>query len=80
MRVVTVLQQPDDDQISTLVAFVERVTAAQGTRPLSDHLWLDLRAGGSGGVVAVTIADETGLVGMAQISAAIGSTVNARSK
>ena len=70
MRVVTVLQQPDDDQISTLVAFVERVTAAQGTRPLSDHLWLDLRAGGSGGFVAVTIADETGLVGMAQISAA----------
>ena len=70
MRVVTVLQQPDREQIATTSDFVARVTEAMGTRPLSDHLWLDLRAGGSDGFVAVTVADETGLIAMAQISAA----------
>lgn len=70
MRVVTVLQQLDDEQVATLTEFVERVTEATGARPLSDHLWLDLRAGGSDGFVAVTIADDSGLVALAQISAA----------
>ncbi len=74
MRVVTVLQQPDADQVATMCDFVERVTGATGTRPLSDHLWLDLRAGGSDGFVAVTVADEAGLIAMAQISAANDSS------
>jgi mycothiol synthase len=69
MRVVTVLQQPDGDQIVTMCEFVERVTEATGARPLSDHLWLDLRAGGSDGFVAVTVADDSGLIALAQISA-----------
>lgn len=74
MRVVTVLRQLDRDQTDDLVGFVERVTEATGVRPLSDHLWLDLRAGGSDGFVAVTVADESGLVAMAQISAANDSS------
>lgn len=74
MRVVTVLQDPDDDQTATMVEFVEGVTDATGARPLSDHLWLDLRAGGSDGFVAVTVSDESGLVALAQISAANDSS------
>lgn len=70
MRVVTVLQQLDDEQVATLTEFVERVTESTGARPLADHLWLDLRAGGSDGFVAVTIEDDSGLVALAQISAA----------
>jgi mycothiol synthase len=74
MRVVTVLQQPDGEQTAAMVEFVERVTAATGVRPLSDHLWLDLRAGGADGYVAVTVADEAGLIALAQISAANDSS------
>jgi mycothiol synthase len=74
MRVVTVLQQPDVDQITTMCELVERVTESTGGRPLSDHLWLDLRAGGSDGFVAVTVADPTGLIALAQISAANDSS------
>ena len=70
MRAVTVLHHPDDHQVEQLVEFVERVTETTGTRPLSDHLWLDLRAGGADGFVAVTVADDTGLLALAQISAA----------
>lgn len=69
MRVVTVVQQPDREQVAAMSELVARVADAIGTRPLSDHLWLDLRAGGSDGFVAVTVADETGPVAMAQISA-----------
>jgi mycothiol synthase len=70
MRVVTVLHHLDADQVAALTEFVDRVTEATGTRPLSDHLWLDLRAGGSPGFVVATVADRDGLVGLAQISAA----------
>ena len=70
MRAVTVLQHPDGNQVERLVEFVERVTEATGSRPLSDHLWLDLRAGGGEGFVVVTVADHTGLQALAQISAA----------
>lgn len=70
MRVVTVLQQPDGEETAATCELVERVTDVTGTRPLSDHLWLELRAGGSDGFVAVTVADETGLIALAQISAA----------
>jgi hypothetical protein len=57
-----------------LVAFIEELAAAHGARPLSDHLWLDLLAGGAPGFVAVTahaIADGTERMdGLAQVSAA----------
>jgi mycothiol synthase len=70
MRVVEVLRAPAAETTSELCRFVDRITAATGQRPLSDHLWLDLRAGGAPGFIAVTVADDGDLVGFAQISAA----------
>ena len=69
MRAVEILQRPSPDQVERLVRLVERAAEQRGERPLSDHLWLDLNAGGRSGFVAVTAADATGLLGMAQISA-----------
>ncbi len=67
VEVSTYPAAPDADEV---VAFIDRVTAVTGERPLSDHLWLDLRRGGSAGFVAVRIADDTATVAYAQISAA----------
>jgi mycothiol synthase len=59
-----------------LVGFVEGAADQLGRRPLSDHLWLDLNAGGSPGFVAVSAADASGTLALAQISAANdGSTL-----
>lgn len=70
MRVVEVIHRPTANQRTTIVAFVEQVAAETGARPLSDHLWLDLRSGGTDGFAAVTVSDDTGLIALAQISAA----------
>ncbi len=70
MRVVEVSQHPTDAQRHALVGFVERAGRRLGARPLSDHLWLDLRSGTADGFVAVLVTDETGPIAMAQISAA----------
>jgi len=67
MRVVDIVHPPAESR--ELVAFVEDISATTGQRPLSDHLWLDLRTGGTDGFVAVTVADESGILAMAQISA-----------
>ena len=69
MRVVEVYRSPTVEQSELMVELVERVTAAKGERPLSDHLWLDLRAGGAEGFTAVTVTDESGPIAYAQISA-----------
>jgi mycothiol synthase len=69
VRLVEIHRAPDADATASMVEFVERVTRATGERPLSDHLWLDLRQGGGDGFVAVTVADENGLLALAQISA-----------
>jgi mycothiol synthase len=53
-----------------LIAFVETAAARIGHRPLSDHLWLDLRAGGAEGFLAVRAGDADTTLAMAQISAA----------
>lgn len=65
---VDVVGRDDGDGLADLVGFVERITDRTGTRPLSDHLWLDLQQGGSDGFVAVRLADHDHTVGMAQIS------------
>lgn len=70
MRVVEVIQHPTDAQRHALIEFVERAGRLIGERPLSDHLWLDLRSGTADGFVAVLVTDETGPIAMAQISAA----------
>ena len=46
MRLVEVTHAPTPDRRDALVAFIERLTGQAGSRPLSDHLWLDLKEGG----------------------------------
>lgn len=74
MHLVEIIRRPDAAQTATATAFVDRVADAIGTRPLSDHLWLDLRSGGSEGFVLVRIADEASTVALAQVSAANDSS------
>lgn len=74
MRIVEVHREPSDATVSMMSDFVEQITASTGSRPLSDHLWLDLRAGGVPGFVAVTVSDDSGLIALAQISAANDSS------
>jgi mycothiol synthase len=70
MRVVEIIRRPTDSERRRLVGFVDQMTTSLGARPLSDHLWLDLNTPGSDGLIAVTVADEAGVAGLAQISAA----------
>ena len=70
MHLVEIVRRPDADEIAATTAFVDRITTTLGARPLSDHLWLDLRAGGTDGFHLVRILDEAGLVAFAQISVA----------
>ena len=76
MRKVEVARKPSAALRDELIAFVERLADRLGRRPLSDHLWLDLNAGGGPGFVAVSAADRSGTLALAQISAANdGSTL-----
>lgn len=74
VHVVEIVRRPDAAEADSTVAFVEQVAARSRTQPMSDHLWLDLRAGGSRGFHLVRVLDETGLVAIAQISAANDSS------
>ncbi len=66
MHVVEVLRRPDTDTLAELRSYADG-------RGLSDHLWLDLRAGGSPGFVAVRVVGEGGVTeAYAQVSAAAG--------
>jgi mycothiol synthase len=69
MRLVEVIRRPTRAELSELVAFVDGVAEQTGVLPLSDHLWLDLQAGGADGFLAVRIADATGSLALAQVSA-----------
>ena len=76
MRRIEITRRPAPSTVTDLTAFVERLADARGARPLSDHLWLDLKAGGSPGFLVASAADTHGLLGFAQISHANeGSTV-----
>lgn len=74
MHAVEILRHLDSGRVDELASFVEEVTARRGERPLSDLLWLDLRDGGSWGFLLVRIADESGVLGFAQITAANASS------
>ncbi|MFZ9015650.1 MAG: mycothiol synthase [Ilumatobacteraceae bacterium] len=74
MHLVEILRHLDPAQVDELSRFVDDVGAAREERPMSDLLWLDLRSGGSDGFVLVRVADGTGVVGLAQISAANASS------
>jgi mycothiol synthase len=45
MRLVEVIQSPDAASRTELIDFVGTQTERLGARPMSDHLWLDLRSG-----------------------------------
>ncbi len=70
MRLVEIIKHPTAAERRTAIEFVEQVAASTGARPLSDHLWLDLTVGDGDGFVAIRLADETGSVAYAQVSAA----------
>ena len=74
MRVVEIVRHPDDGERQRLIDFIDQVTTTGGVRPLSDHLWLDLNSGPESGFIAVTVADPTGMLAIAQISAANDSS------
>jgi len=60
----------NDDDIAQVSELLEAAERADGSRPLSDHLWLDLRMGGREGFAGF-IATEEGhehIVGYSQIS------------
>ncbi|MDJ0770401.1 MAG: mycothiol synthase [Ilumatobacter sp.] len=69
MRLVEVMRRLTDDERREIVTFVDDVAAVIGRRPLSDHLWLDLLAGDTDGLLATRVADTTGTLAYGQISA-----------
>ncbi len=64
-----IIRKPDYRERQTLIDFIAEMTDELGTRPLSDHLWLDLQAGGAVGFIAVRIAEVDRTLAIAQISA-----------
>jgi mycothiol synthase len=66
-RVVQVLSTPDRAAVDALLT---EVADADGAPPLSDHLRLDLHAGGAAGFAAVLLEGDHGLDAYAQVSAA----------
>src|SRR4051812_21487905 len=69
MRMVEITQSMAPERRRSLVAFVERM-AADGSRPLSDHLWLDLKDGDGTGSISVSAADPNGVIALAHIAPA----------
>ena len=70
MRVVEISRRPTEPERERLVGFVDEIATLVGERPLSDHLWLDLTSSCADGFLAATIADASGTIALAQISAA----------
>src|SRR3954469_8391403 len=74
MRMVEITQSMAPERRRSLLAFVERI-AADGSRPLSDHLWLDLKGldlkdGDGVGSMSVSAADSNGVIALAHIAPA----------
>lgn len=74
MRITEITRRPDPEARDLLVTFIEDVARRHGERPLSDHLWLDLRSGDGSGFVGVRIADAERTLAYAQVSAANDSS------
>ena len=70
MRLIEVVRRPNPSERDRFVGFVDAITATTGSRPLSDHLWLDLRAGGGDGFHAVRISNGDATHALAVIVAA----------
>lgn len=69
MRLVEIVRRPGTGDRESVATFVDRVASLAGARPLSDHLWLDLHSR-DGSPLLVSATDPTGMIGLAQISAA----------
>jgi mycothiol synthase len=74
MRRVEIVSRPEGAVLTRLVSAVDRIEAASGRPALSDHLRLDLLAGGAPGFRIVTVAEPDGtqdrVLAVAQASAA----------
>ena len=70
MRLVEITHAPAPARRDSLLAFVEQLAASGGSRPLSDHLWLDLKDGEGTGSISVSAADEGGVIALAHIARA----------
>ncbi len=70
MRVVEIIRRPGVAERQRLIAFIDEMTDLLGVRPLSDHLWLDLNNEHGDGFLVVTVADDGGILALAQISTA----------
>ena len=70
MRSLEIKRQMDPSSIDEVSALINDTWRADGVRPLSDHLWLDLREGGRKGFAGVIVrdADHDHIVGYCQIS------------
>jgi mycothiol synthase len=75
VRLVEIVDRADSASREELIGFVEQLGARLGARPLSDHLWLDLRSGGGEGSHSVRVADADGTIALAHISAANDGSV-----
>jgi mycothiol synthase len=70
MRSLEIRRQMNAASLQDVSALIEDAWRADGTRPLNDHLWLDLRDGGRAGFAGI-IAREEGrshIVGYCQVS------------
>lgn len=70
MRSLEVKRHMNASSMQDVSALIEDAWRADGTRPLNDHLWLDLRDGGRAGFAGI-IAREEGrphIVGYCQVS------------
>lgn len=70
MRSLEIKRQMNASSLQDVSALIEDARRADGTRPLNDHLWLDLRDGGRAGFAGI-IAREEGrshIVGYCQVS------------
>jgi mycothiol synthase len=73
MRRVEIVHRPTPAERDRHVTFIDEITQELGSRPLSDHLWLDLLAGGGDGHVVVVVlepAPPERVLALAQVSAA----------
>lgn len=70
MRALDVRREMDSAGIDEVSALLTAAWHADGSRPLSDHLWLDLREGGRKGFAGVLMRDDrhAHLVAYCQIS------------
>lgn len=70
MRSIDIMRHMNADTMSEVSDLIEAAWRADGTRPLNDHLWLDLRDGGREGFAGIIAREDgrTHIVGYCQVS------------